>query len=423
MGAAPTHSKSSIAPEEPWRVTLMNAALGLLTVATLVATTVTLVRPHPTLDALTFTMVGYLVTVGLSWRARGWTMRTRALGATLPALVVAQLLVSRSGFFPNVSLALAILATLLSIWVGARAAFLFVIAASMDLLVGGVLLVTRHPPLDLETVDPYHLANWIRVAVNFAGFAGVMAWSVHWVVQKVEQHAAERESAHQLLRLVHRRLESAQEDERRHLARELHDELGQVLTALKLRIKLAGRSAPDAAPALDEAVGLVDGLIAQVRKLSVDLSPPLLEEAGLEAAIRAHLGGHAGLAGVDVDLEVSLPSRLRAELEVAAFRVVQESLTNVARHAAAKHVSVRVLHEAGSLVVAVGDDGRGFDVSAALRAAATGAHLGVVGMKERIRGLGGSLEVESSLGGGTLVHATLPVTLADVTHSRQEETP
>jgi signal transduction histidine kinase len=241
-------------------------------------------------------------------------------------------------------------------------------------------------------------------AASLADFAA-RALAAAERVQKEEQ----LHEAYELLGRLHRRVESAKEDERRHLARDLHDELGQTLTALKLRLQMASKA--PAAGAMPAAVDLVDRLIGRVRQLSIDLSPPLLDEVGLAPAIRAHLERGETPAGMRIDLDTAgLDERLPAEVETAAFRVVQESLTNIVRHAAASRVEISVRREDHLLHLRVRDDGRGFDVAETRRAAARGAHIGVVGMTERVKGLGGMLEVRSQPGQGTEVRATLPVT-------------
>jgi signal transduction histidine kinase len=266
--------------------------------------------------------------------------------------------------------------------------------------------------------------NWVREVVVFLFIMLAMTMIIRMVVRRVDrafddQRAAAEERAAQqaeiaeaydLLARLHRSLETAKEAERRHLARELHDEMGQSLTALKLRLKMAAAAAGGGGAAIGDALGVVDALLVRVRKLSIDLSPPLLDEAGLVPAVRAHLESHAQLASVEVVLDASgLEVRLPAELETAAFRVIQESVTNVARHAGARHIAVTLACDAGRLAISVRDDGVGFAVDATLAGAARGGHLGVAGMRERIKGLGGSLEVTSAPGVGTEVSAVIPV--------------
>jgi signal transduction histidine kinase len=222
-------------------------------------------------------------------------------------------------------------------------------------------------------------------------------------------------AAYERLGLLHGRLEAAKEDERRFLAHELHDELGQTLTALKLRLQLGLRAAGAPPEGANDAVALVDDLIARVRKMSVDLRPPLLDEVGLVPALRAYLEAQSALTGVTMELEegtektpLDIDPRLPADLEIACFRVVQESITNAIRHAGARRVNVHLVRRPGVIWLSVQDDGRGFDVARTLDAAAAEGHLGVVGMRERVRARGGTFHVTSRPGIGTTVTVDLP---------------
>ena len=226
-------------------------------------------------------------------------------------------------------------------------------------------------------------------------------------------------AAYERLGQLNRRLEAAKEEERRFLAHELHDELGQTLTALKLRLQLGARASDSegaGAAATGDAIAIVDDLIARVRKMSVDLRPPLLDEVGLVPALRAYLQAQSSLSGVAMELTAegdgepgSNGARLPLDLEIACFRVAQESITNVLRHAAARSLHVRIARRPGSINLTIHDDGRGFDVATTLEAAAAGGHLGIVGMRERVRASGGRFRLDSKPGNGTTVEIELPV--------------
>lgn len=226
---------------------------------------------------------------------------------------------------------------------------------------------------------------------------------------------SQRDAYLQVSRL-NRRLESARDEERRLLSRELHDELGQMLTALKLRLKMMGRGAGGAsgveAARVDDAVALVDGLIDRVRKISVDLRPPLLDELGLESALRAFLDSRAKLAATQLHLDASgLRERLDPEIEMTCFRIVQEAVTNVLRHASAERAVVRIRYEDERLTVAIIDDGRGVSREQA-HAQARAGRMGLIDMRERARSLGGDFALTSppSSGqpSGTRIDVTLP---------------
>jgi len=189
----------------------------------------------------------------------------------------------------------------------------------------------------------------------------------------------------------------SQEDERRRIARELHDEAGQVLTAVKIELDLDGRR---------EASEMVGRALAQVRDLSNLLRPTVLDDLGLLPALRALVDDFGRRAQIEVRLEVPAATpALPGDAEVAIYRVVQEALTNVARHAAARHATVRVAVDPARVRVSVEDDGRGVRGEVV-------PHLGVLGMRERVTALGGTLAIASPPGSGLRVEATLPRAVA-----------
>lgn len=205
-----------------------------------------------------------------------------------------------------------------------------------------------------------------------------------------------------LERLSHKLIE-AQETERRAIARELHDDLGQVLTALKLNLL---RRDPDDV----ENLALVDGAIARMRDLAQQMRPPLLDELGLAASLRWYVEREAERAGLAFQLSLEpLGERPPVTLEAAAFRIAQEALTNVIRHAAAQSVYVELGRVDGMLELLIRDDGRGFDVAEARRRAASGESQGLINIQERAELTGGDLEIESAPGKGTTMKVRLPL--------------
>jgi PAS domain S-box-containing protein len=229
---------------------------------------------------------------------------------------------------------------------------------------------------------------------------------------------AERERLHRAvvasraeLEVLSRRLIEAQEEERSHLARELHDEIGPVLTTVNLTLEaIRARVGPDAADRLDESRRVVDRAIEQVRSLSLDLRPASLDLLGLEPALRAYLARQAGHAGLALAFTGSLGAeRLPPALETVCFRVVQEAATNVLRHARATRIEVDLRRTGAEVRVAIHDDGAGFDVAAARERVLRGEGFGLVGMRERVQLFGGRIEVRSTLGGGTTIEVHLPV--------------
>jgi len=201
-----------------------------------------------------------------------------------------------------------------------------------------------------------------------------------------------------------RKLIEAQEAERRAVARELHDDFGQVLTALKLNLQRRDRD--DA-----ETIALVDGAIARMRELAQDLRPPLLDEFGLAASLGWYVEREAKRAGLDFRLALApLAGRPPIAVETTCFRIAQEALTNVVRHAQARLVEVELSEANGTLLLTVRDDGQGFDVAAARRRAAQGGSQGLLSMQERATLADGDLDIDSTPSRGTAIRARLPLT-------------
>lgn len=209
------------------------------------------------------------------------------------------------------------------------------------------------------------------------------------------------------LGVLSRRLMEVQETERRNIARELHDEISQALTGLKLTLEMAARQPPEAVSgSLTQAHTLVNDLMAHARKMSLDLRPPMLDDLGLLHALLWHIEHYTAQTQVRVDFKYSGIDRRRfeAEVETAAYRIVQEALTNVARHAQVDEVSARVWTQTNRLMVEIEDSGAGFNAEEALIASGTS---GLAGMRERARLLGGRLLIESRSGVGTRLTAEL----------------
>jgi len=210
---------------------------------------------------------------------------------------------------------------------------------------------------------------------------------------------------------------SAQEDERRRLARELHDETAQSIAALSIALDRArdglDGAGPEAISQIGQAKELSSRLLAETRRLILGLRPTLLDDMGLLPAIRWYAESYLGDRGIAITVDAAMPAqRLPAHIEVALFRVVQEAIANVARHSRAKHVDLRLTHDESRVAVVVADDGIGFDVARVLGQTGRTESVGLLGMQERARLLGGRLEIESRDGGGTLVRVEVPLTEA-----------
>ena len=228
-----------------------------------------------------------------------------------------------------------------------------------------------------------------------------------------ERHAAEeRERAYmEELREMSRRLSEAQETERRAIARELHDEVGQALTATRINLKDLQEHAGDATLAgrLADSEAVVAELLTKVRQMSLDLHPSVLDDLGLVPALRWCV--RTRTVGSELQVLLHLPGELpRFEdmTEITLFRVFQETLSNVLKHAAAAHLDVHMEYAGGRLVMEVKDDGKGFDTEAARRDALSGKSLGLLGMQERARLAGGELILDSAPGKGTATRLSLP---------------
>ena len=213
--------------------------------------------------------------------------------------------------------------------------------------------------------------------------------------------------SHVQLQTLSRRLVEVQEAERRHIARELHDEVGQVLTAVKIDLQSLRRQSamtPYAAR-LDETIEITQRALEQVRNLSLDLRPSMLDDLGLSAALEWYVQRLSQAAGLKPELTLPTDApRWAPTIEITCFRVAQEAMTNIMRHANARHVWIDLQFSPVDVRLRVRDDGQGFEPAAArLRATQTAASVGLLGMAERVELAGGQLKIESAPGQGTSV--------------------
>jgi two-component system, NarL family, sensor histidine kinase UhpB len=217
-------------------------------------------------------------------------------------------------------------------------------------------------------------------------------------------------TSHAKIEALSNRILGAMEEERTRLARELHDEVGQALTAVKLDLQLLQDELAAFKPQcnkLRQSIELVDHTLNLVRRQSVSLRPPTLDSIGLIPAIREMTGGFMKRTGVDTNVTVKdFPAKLPMAIETALYRCVQESLTNVARHSRAKAVSVELSCCGGLLSVSVADDGIGFIPN---QLTVSTEHIGLTGMHERVRLLGGEMNIDSAPGIGACVKIEVPL--------------
>lgn len=266
----------------------------------------------------------------------------------------------------------------------------------------------------LQAWDQLFQRNIIIFALAFAAAIVLLANNFRLqnaeIAKSKELEHVQRDKAESFRALSARILE-LQDVERRKIARELHDSVGQYLAALKMNLSqmVSGKKRLDDASSLNDTIAMADLAIAEVRTISHLLHPPLLDELGFQSAASWYIEQFAKRSGTKVNLAFDdVSDRLPKESELALFRVLQESLTNVHRHTKARQVDVRLVCADGMIVLTVHDDGQGIApaVLARLRAG-SGAGIGLAGMGERLSDLGGTLEVESP-GVGTRIRATLP---------------
>jgi signal transduction histidine kinase len=246
----------------------------------------------------------------------------------------------------------------------------------------------------------------IIAAVDKAGNAHFTDADLRLCESFAERAALAVELSHRVARDALRRVVEAQELERRRLARELHDETGQALTSVLLGLKGCdeAKSLDDVRAVSAHVRELVVQTLQDVRRLAVELRPKALDDFGLVAALERLTAGFAEQTGVAVELESRLAdARLPSEVETALYRIVQEALTNVVKHAQAEHVSIVLMPKDSSVAAVIEDDGRGFSPDG------DGEGLGLVGMRERVALVEGRLEIESAEGAGTTIVVEVPI--------------
>jgi signal transduction histidine kinase len=254
--------------------------------------------------------------------------------------------------------------------------------------------------------------QWLGAALAISLGIGLLAttYSSRLEARLRRQQAIEAENS-RYLQLLSAKLITAQEEERRSIARELHDEVGQMLTAIKVELAVAERrlnASGAAGELLDDAQSIADTGLQSVRDLSHLLHPALLDDLGLDAAVDWYLQAFNKRHAIKGELVGDVSKvRLAADIELAAYRIVQEALTNVARHAQARTCRVTLRRDADRLHVIIEDDGKGFD-AVALGEPVGRRGLGLLGMRERAAQLKGALQIDSAPGQGTRVVVDLP---------------
>jgi PAS domain S-box-containing protein len=232
-------------------------------------------------------------------------------------------------------------------------------------------------------------------------------------VQGTARDITERRRAQEALQVYSRRLIEAQEAERQILARELHDEIGQVLTAVRINLQTVQGSCRDAdsLPRVHDSIVIVDEALGRIRDISLELRPSLLDDLGLASALRWYVDRYGQRTGIVAEVLCAFEDRGRVprDLETECFRIAQEALTNVARHARASHVVVQLEDDPEKLLLTIGDNGIGFDSETLLQTASSASTLGLRGMMERALAMHGQIRIDSSPGNGTQIRASFPL--------------
>jgi signal transduction histidine kinase len=232
--------------------------------------------------------------------------------------------------------------------------------------------------------------------------------------RKVQERTADLNTANESLRDLSGRLQQMRDEERRQIARELHDSVGQLLAALGMNLGVVQRQMDGldsaGARAVSESVAMVEQISREIRTISHLLHPPLLDVAGLASALRWYVDGFSERSNIKIDLVIPEEfGRLSHEMEIAIFRMVQECLTNIHRHSGGSSAAIRVLEQDHRILVEVQDQGKGIPLQKQLELSSSGrTGVGFRGMRERLRQLGGTLEIRSE-GAGTAVTAVLPL--------------
>jgi len=233
-------------------------------------------------------------------------------------------------------------------------------------------------------------------------------------VQGCVRDVSERKRVQAAARTYSRRMIEAQEAERRRISRELHDQVGQILTAVKMNLhSLSAKcTAPEILASIQDNMEVIDEAVDQVRDLSIDLRPLLLDDFGLPIALSWYLDRQTKRCAIATEFtthSLCEDDRFSSELETACFRIVQEAVTNVVRHARATRIVVTLERNGSDLVLGISDDGAGFDLSVLRNGAAT---LGLRGMEERVQALGGLITINSAPSLGTEICARFPIRCA-----------
>jgi len=282
-------------------------------------------------------------------------------------------------------------------------------------LFGEATIINQEVDYITKTGKPISMLFSAALLENNAGGIEGTVGIARDITERKQAEEALRQSEREL-RFLSSQLLTAQEKERRRLSGELHDELGQALMVLKLKVRSIQRALGTGQASLneecDEVIGYINEVTENVRRLSRDLSPVILEDLGLSAAIRWLVEASTKHYTIESSLDMTeMDDLFSYESQITVYRIVQECLTNIAKHAQATHVSIVIRRQDHRVLFRVEDDGKGFDVKEAFDRDPAKKGLGLAAMYERARILGGSLNIWSQKGTGTRI--TFSVSLDD----------
>jgi signal transduction histidine kinase len=295
---------------------------------------------------------------------------------------------------------------------------LFIAAIVFSTMIGGIrvgLFATVLSGIVLEYffIPPFYTFDWSRDEVVRLTFFIAEGGFMSWIAEKLRNATEDLRSSREELRQLTAHQQSLREEEQKRIAREIHDELGQALTGLKLELHLLRKAAAtvdgvrELSTGLEGLSGRIDDTIGTVRRISSEIRPSILDDFGLVAAIEWEASEFERKSGVVCTVTSNSDNIEIAPASAnAVLRIVQEALTNVARHAKASRVIVRILWNGPDVTVSIDDDGRGVTAEKVKQARS----LGFIGMRERARLVGGSIEIRPRPPGGTTVEVLVPIT-------------
>ncbi len=202
----------------------------------------------------------------------------------------------------------------------------------------------------------------------------------------------------------------AQEEERKKIARELHDEIGQALTAIKINLEILRKKLdPNLLSYIEDSINLIDKTIDQVRNLSLNLRPSLLDDLGLSPSLKWYIEKGKNRSNLNIEYIFDFDQeKINKDLAIVIFRIIQESIINIIKHAQAKNVFLEVKEEEKNIIINIKDDGIGFDAENIWEKVKEGRALGILGIKERVELFNGKMELKSKRGEGTEIRVVLP---------------